>query len=122
MVSVDFIMFQYQCSSIIIRMMLCIAPWLFLILHVASPLYCICLFFSRYFPAIVISSLLSIALNQFLIINSDETVLPPENFWISGLKHMVFKVRGTLPIVFFLLMLPLVIAQFYTIRILSHLQ
>ena len=57
-ISADFIiMFLYQCSSIIVvRMMLCITPRLFLILHVASPLDSI-IFSSIYFPVIVISSL-----------------------------------------------------------------
>ena len=57
MISADFIiMFRYQCSSIIVRMIFCISPGLSLILHVAPPLYSISLFSSTYFPAIVISS------------------------------------------------------------------
>ena len=55
LVSSNFIiMFWYQCSNIMVRMMKCMTLKIFLILHVASPLYCISLFSSKHFSAIAI--------------------------------------------------------------------
>ena len=44
-----YLLISSSCSSIVVHMMLCITPRLFLVLHVASPVYCIS-FFSSLFP------------------------------------------------------------------------
>ena len=90
-ISADFIiMFQYQCSSIIVRMMFCTTPRLFLVLHVASPLYCISFFSSIYFPAIVISSWPSLTFNCIKSVLDNRFPMSqngPQRHFSSGILH-----------------------------------